>query len=159
MSSELKETNSAICLVVVCADEVALAVVPCCPERSFRHDNGYYEDQGFGDFTGFYDWLRNTKGRVIGVRYLPADELDFLCNAVAQLPYVVVDWRIKSIELYFSGDRSVDEGASNDQEFGDNRLFKSASGTFALSFNASAVIGSFDAEASSKIRDLKSEQR
>jgi hypothetical protein len=146
MSSELKETNSTICLVVVCSDEVALAVVPCCPERSFRHGNAYYEDQGFGDFTGFYDWLRNTKGRVIGVRYLPADELQFLCNSVAQLPYVVVDSQIKSIELYFSDDRSIDESASNDQEFGDNRLFKSTSGTFALSFNASEVIDSLTPE-------------
>jgi hypothetical protein len=142
MSSALKEINSTICLVVVCTDEIATAVVPCCPERSFVFENDFYEDQGFGDFTGFYDWLRNAEGRVIGVRYLPADELEFLCNAIAQLPYVVVDPQINSIELYFSDDRSIDESVSNDQEFGDNRLFKSASGTFALSFNASEVLNS-----------------
>jgi hypothetical protein len=156
MNPELKLISSASCLVAVCTNNIALAVAHRCPGGSFAYDASQYEDQGFGDFTGFYDWLRNSEGSVIGVRYLPAHELDFLCNAVADLPYVEVDWKIKSIALYFSDDRGVDESTSNDQEFGDNKLFKSASGTFALSFNVSQVIGSFSAQAASKLSSLDS---
>lgn len=154
MNSEPNLTSSASCLVVVCTDNIGLAVAQHCPEGSFVYAEGSYEDQGFGDFTGFYDWLRNSKGSVIGVRYLPAHELEFFCNAVAHLPYVEIDWQIKSIALYFSDDRSIDESTSNDQEFGDNKLFKSASGRFALSFNVRQVIGSFSAQAASKISSL-----
>lgn len=139
------------CLVVICLDRVELAVTSRCPEKTFVYDNTCYEDQGFGDFTGFYDWLRNYQGHIIGVRYLPADELTFLFRAVAHLPYVAVNWQTKAIALYFSQDRSIDESVSNDQDFGDNRVLKSAQGRFAISFNAGPVIGSLTADAATRI--------
>ena len=154
--SKASENDNPLCLIVVFRDTLALSVAPSCPEASFEYDNVAYEDQGFGDFTGFYDWLRNRERSVIGVRYLPADELDFLCNAVEGLPYASVDWRIRSIELYFSESRNVDESISNDQAFGDNRLFKSATGTFCLSFNVSEVIQSFDSEVTRSFSRIES---
>ncbi len=156
MNSGLKEINRNICLIVVCAEEIALAIAPHCPERFLRYANCRFDDEGFGDLTGFYDWLRNAEGLVIGVRYLPADELNFLLEELSELPYAEVDWRIRSVEFYFSRDRSVDASISNDQEFGDNRLLRSSSGTIAISFNAGAAIDSFDSETKSKISSIES---
>jgi hypothetical protein len=125
------------CLLVVCKSEIILALAPQCPEDSFTYDNITFRDQGFGDFTGFYDWLRNSDGEIIGVRYLPVDGLEFLGHALVHLPYVEVNEQIRSIEFYFTDDRGVDESVSDDQDFGSNRLFKSQDGVFAISFNPS----------------------
>ena len=127
----------ASCLIVVCMNEIILVHAPQCPKDSFTYDNTTFRNQGFGDFTGFYDWLRNKDGEVIGVRYLPVDELKFLWHALANLPYVKVNQKIKSIEFYFSNDRTVDESVSDDQDFGSNSVYKSDDGIFAISFYSS----------------------
>ena len=154
MSSKLQVNNTTVCLIVLCLEQIALAVAPECPRGSFIYKDVRYEDQGFGDLTGFYDWLRNPEGEVIGVRYLPADELDFICDALAHLPYAKVDRKSKSIELYFSTDTTIVESISNDQDFGDNSLFKSSTETYALSFNASEVLDSLKGRVAQHPLDL-----
>lgn len=98
-----------------------------------------YVDIGEGDWTGFYDWLRSPTGAILGVRYWPFEGTAFLCQALAGLPYVVVDQERRGLEVYFSSDRDFDPQNSGDQEFGDNRVFQSEPGEYALSFATRAI--------------------
>lgn len=135
----MTEGNEA-CLLVVLRPEVVLALAPQCPSDHFMLGGTRYEDLGQGDFLGFYDWLRDSEKRVIGVRHNIFDEFNFPYDAVFNLPYVLVDLKTKSIEMYFSDCRNIEESFSDDQCFSSNRMYKSNNGEVALSFYADRLI-------------------
>jgi len=95
-----------------------------------------YFDQGYGSFLGFYDWLRNSEHRVLGVRYFPFEEFEFLFEITKQLDYVDLDPAGRWLDIYFSSDRKVLESISDDQDFGGNTILRSEDGHYALSFFA-----------------------
>jgi len=68
------------CLLVVLASEPKLAFARECPAGSFRMGGRDYRDQGYGDWTGFYHWLRSAPDTVIGVRYWPFENTRFLAD-------------------------------------------------------------------------------
>jgi hypothetical protein len=105
----------------------------------FEHAGRRYRDAGFGDFTGFYDWLRRADGRVIGVRYLPFEASRGVGDAVAALPYVEVSADRSSLTIFFSADRAFEPAASGDQAFGGNRVFVTDDGAYALTFDAGSL--------------------
>jgi len=99
-----------------------------------------YRDQGYGDWTGFYDWLRSAPDSVIGVRYWPFDNTRFLADLVGSLPYVKVPEDGSCLEIYFSGRGRVEARASDDQSFGSNRVFYSEEGgCWAISFDTTGL--------------------
>ena len=112
-----------ICLLVALQTDPTLALTPICPSGKFRMGDRTYHEQGYGDWTGFYDWLRTTSGEIVGVRYSPFDETEFLIDAVASFRYVVVLESKRCLEIYFSNVRGVDWRKSDDQEFGSNKIF------------------------------------
>jgi len=91
------------------------------PDERFLLNGVEYEDTGFGDFIGFYDYLRDTAGEVLGVRFFPFEDLDFAEN---------------KINLFASAKKDVDESKSDDQLFVDNKLYKSKNGKLLLTFLA-----------------------
>ena len=95
-----------------------------------------YVDQGYGSFLGFYDWLRNSEGQLLGVRFFPFEDFAFLFEITKQLEYVAVDQECRWLDIYFSADREVDESISDDQGFGGNMILRSEDGNYALSFFA-----------------------
>ena len=152
------------CLIVMLRKELVLAAASQCPNEVFVCQGARYIDQGYGDFTGFYDWLRTAGGLVIGVRYYPVQEVEFLCTLTEPLPYVEIDPQTRILTLYFSEDRGVEPSISADQDFGDNKVYKSETGEYGLSFNArgffahaGSIIKSLSAESASKFAPIRIE--
>ena len=48
------------------------------PLTGFVIGSKQYRDANFGQWTGFYDWLRDSKEQVLGVRYWPFEDTEFL---------------------------------------------------------------------------------
>jgi len=130
-------------------DVVDTLIVILAPERpivftsvirdTFEHAGRRFRDAGLGDFTGFYDWLRDAAGGVIGVRYLPFEASQALCDAVAGFPYVDMTADRSSLTVFFSDERAFDPASSGDQSFGRNRVFVASDGAFALTFDAGTL--------------------
>lgn len=93
------------------------------PDNRFLLGGIEYEDSGLGDFIGFYDYLRNSAGNILGVRFLPFEDCGFSET---------------EINLIASPDENVDESKSDDQLFTDNKLYKSRNGSILITFLAPA---------------------
>ena len=90
-------------------------------------------DAGAGDWLGFYDWLRDRAGRVIGVQQWLFEPSTYpFAKAFAG---VDADSHSGCVRIFFGQSRDVDEAASCDQDFGSNRLLV-ANDSIALTFNA-----------------------
>jgi hypothetical protein len=103
------------------------------------YDNKNFVEISIGHFNGFYDWLRNYSGLIIGVRYFPFEDSNFLLKELVQLKYSKTDEH--SIDIYFVEEqhRSINEDISDDQKFGGNRIFKSSEGKYLLTFEITEV--------------------
>jgi hypothetical protein len=104
-------------------------------ERTLSYDNIEFKEIPIGHFNGFYDWLRDFTGRIIGVRYFPFEDSNFLLNELVELNYSKIDK--DSVDIYFVDEehRLINEDISDDQKFGENRIFKSATGKYFLTFD------------------------
>lgn len=130
------------CLLVACrTGEPALALTEQCPVGDFRMGDRDFEDKGFGDWTGFYDWLRDFSGKVVGVRYWPFEETAFLIDLLCDRGYIVPGDK-SYLEIYFSQNSRVDRRKSDDQEFGSNKIFCSKEGTWLISFDTRGLSSS-----------------
>lgn len=121
-------------LLTFLRSSLAVAVLPEHPGMSFTQGDQRFTESGHGDLTGFYDWLRDASGTLLGVRYWPLREVDFPRDAVRHLPYVAVSDEDPSIEIYFSTRRDFEPGLSVDQDFGENTVYVSDDGDYAVSF-------------------------
>jgi len=94
-----------------------------------------FRDSGAGDWLGFYDWLRTSDNEVIGVRQYvdPDPKVDQILLELARHD-VVVDKRMRTVEIFFSNRRDYHELKSSDQDFGDNRMFLADDGSILLTF-------------------------
>lgn len=129
------------CLLVVLRSRPRLLLAADCP-ATFRLEHKEYSRRSPGPWAGFYDWLRDCAGNVIGVRQWPFADTepwqDFLARLPAS-PYLVAQPDLTSLSIYFGDDRSVDPQSSDDQDFGQNSLFASADGEWAISFGTTAL--------------------
>lgn len=91
------------------------------PEKRFLLNGIEYIDSSFGDFVGFYDYLRNSAGEVIGVRFLPFEDYGFIEKEM-------LFWAVKN--------ETFDEEKSDDQRFGENKVYQARNGTILLTFPA-----------------------
>lgn len=91
------------------------------PENRFLLDGIEYVDSNLGDFLGFYDYLRNSAGEISGVRFFPFEDCGFV---------------EKELILLASEIKEFDEEKSDDQEFGENRIYQTKSGGVLLTFSA-----------------------
>ncbi len=91
------------------------------PDSRFLLGGIEYKDSGSGDFIGFYDYLRNSADEILGVRFFPFEDENFA---------------EQEINLFASKDRAIDENKSDDQQFGDNKLYKSRNDSLLLTFLA-----------------------
>ena len=79
-----------------------------------------YLDSGAGDWLGFYDWLRNLQGEVIGVRQWIDEVSTFPFST--KFEGVEANGKHGFLRIFFGQSREVDEANSCDQDFGHNRL-------------------------------------
>ena len=98
---------------------------------SVRLAEADYLDSGAGDWLGFYDWLRNSQGEVIGVQQWVDDASTFPFST----KFGGVEANVKHgvLRIFFGQSREVDEATSCDQDFGHNRLLLSGE-SVALTF-------------------------
>ncbi len=98
---------------------------------SIRLAEADYLDSGAGDWLGFYDWLRNPQGEVIGVQQWIDEVSTFPFST--KFEGVEANDRHGVLRIFFGQSREVDEANSCDQDFGHNRLLV-AGGSVALTF-------------------------
>ena len=125
------------CLIVILEEQLKLAEGSDWPIAGFAAGDKNYRDCGFGDFTEFYDWLRNSHGEVLGVRYYLCGETEFLFDYAQRKDYMLSSDRgtFKYIEIYFSVMRDVDPLRSDDQGFVYDPVFRSDDGQIAIAFD------------------------
>jgi hypothetical protein len=90
-----------------------------------------FKDSGAGDWLGFYDWLRTTEGKIVGVRQRIDEPSTFPFHERFQ--GVVESREGKEVCVFFGSAREFDEAESCDTDFGNNCLF-TAGGDIALTF-------------------------
>lgn len=100
---------------------LTLALLPACSDEGVVLEARRYRNIGFG--TGFYDWLRDARGGLLGIRYTPSVSVPSLHSQARSFPYVVADDTKPGIEFYFSANRRYDPAKSMDQDFGDNWVY------------------------------------
>ena len=103
------------------------------PLKAFTIGDRQYSEINIGDWTGFYDWLRDSEANLLGVRYSPFKDCEFLIERTAKLQYVKPDFP-RNIEVYFFGRRSVEPKLSCDQDFAYAAIFRSDDGEYAIGF-------------------------
>jgi hypothetical protein len=103
------------------------------PLSGFVLDGISYRDAGFGDWTEFYDWLRDADGNVLGVRYWLRTDTEFLVDYAKGLGYVQAD-PSRYVEIYFSERRGFVPQLSGDQDFLYDAVFRSDDGVYAIGF-------------------------
>ena len=95
------------------------------------------KDDG-GLFLGFYDWLRTSAGRVIGVDLTFHDGREIVQEAL--LGAGVGTWLTPDIfRVVFDQQGEIDDEASVDQEFSVSRCYLGPEGQVALLFDASEL--------------------
>lgn len=121
------------CLLVVLRPQLTLAKNLHWPLSGFVLDGSSYRDAGFGDWTDFYDWLRDADGNVLGVRYWLQTDTQFLVEYAKGLGYVQAD-PPRYVEIYFSERRGFVPQLSADQDFLYDAVFRSDDGVYAIGF-------------------------
>ncbi len=121
------------CLLVILRSQLTLAKDLRWPLKGFAVGDKRYHDAGFGAWTAFYDWLRDSEGKLLGVRYWLEQDTEFLVDYTKPLGYVQAV-PARHIEIYFSERRAVDPKLSCDQAFLYDAIFRSDDGEYAIGF-------------------------
>lgn len=134
------------CLIVVFNELPELLISKVCPEGTFFLDQVAFRNMGYGDMTGFYDWLRTNEGRVIGVAYQPLVDTggDELISRIARLDYARNSPGRNGVEVFFGREREFCEDKSADQDFFENRVYLSDDNVLAVSFDTRFAQPSLD---------------
>jgi hypothetical protein len=109
------------------------------PKEATAFEDGAdrFEDIGLGVLNGFYDFLRESGGGIIGIRFMPYPDAEFLLTSVrgSHRLRVARQGLQGTLTIYFGDDVAFDSSVSIDQYFGDNAIYRSLeTGRFAISF-------------------------
>lgn len=129
-------------LILALMPHLEMGLASRCPFPWFQLGSENYSDLGIGDFIGFYDWLTDPDDRIIGVRQSFFEDIDSFSSMFSTYEYLEWNPKGRVLSVYFSESRTIVESKSGDQDFGDNRIYRSLAGDFAISF---ALPDSFDA--------------
>jgi len=110
---------------------LTLAESPSWPIKQLQVGSELYVPAS-SDWSGFYDWLRDKNGNLLGMRFSPFPETEFLIQALSGLLYTHVEGD-DTVEIFFASDlRKPVPERSSDQDFLYDQVFKTASGKHAL---------------------------
>lgn len=115
-----------------------MGLMTTCPTETLRVNGEIYRAVGPVDsINGFFDWLRDYSGKIMGIRHrehVSASHLrTALFQVLSELPYV----RLKEpweFEAYFSETGDLDSANSVDEAFGGDVLYVSDKGTYLMPF-------------------------
>ena len=126
-------------LVVLLIPHLTLSLIEKFPLEKLNVGSNKYRNLGEGIWQGFYDWLRDASGKIIGVRFWRFEDADLQLSNIASLPYVLVNRDKDYIEIYFSDSRQYVIEKSDDQDFGAQRIFVDDGGTWAIALDVSML--------------------
>ena len=132
--------SQSICLVVIFRDTLTLGLSQQASTRVLTVGQRTYVDQIDKRWYGFYDWLRDKQGHVLGVRFwravLPRGyDFQQICTRLSKFSYVEADDDdARCLDVYFSGRRDLDQHESGDADFEENRILVSADGEYAITY-------------------------
>jgi hypothetical protein len=88
------------------------------------------------ELNGFYDFLRTSNGEVVGIRFLPIGDFDFVSQtATAGQRLRIQGHHPPSLLIFFDQHQNYNDADSDDQEFGYNFLYGSPTGQLAVTFS------------------------
>jgi hypothetical protein len=87
----------------------------------------------YGDWSGFYDWLRPHPGCIIGVRFWPFENVRFLLDVMQPSGSLTVG-SDGQLLLYFGSTRVYESEMSDDQAFDEACIYKSAEDEYGILF-------------------------
>jgi hypothetical protein len=132
--------------VSILTDQALFLVLGPCPSITIRLAEN--TDQLVLDGTryallerdmGFYDFLRNRERAIIGLRFSFFSK-QRLFKSVETLDYVYVDEKRQYIEIYLQGYRGSAVQEPGEQAFGDDALWRSDLGIYALQVGTDELI-------------------
>jgi hypothetical protein len=97
-----------------------------------------YRATDFGSFTGFYDWLRPSVATIVGVRYWPFENTNFLLNTLPECASISVS-AAKGLTILFLAGANYREELSDDQDFSESQLYSGVDGSYALLLGLSGL--------------------
>lgn len=86
------------------------------------------------DSNGFYDWLRQSSGSIIGVRYFIFEEYLNISDELRALTSVEAYPNDPCFYLFLGEERDYEESLSADQLFYGDYVYRSDDGTLGMSF-------------------------
>jgi hypothetical protein len=134
------------CVIVILDEKLEFLYFNECPTAFDDRSHNTYEAHFSDDDNGFYDFLRCSKGDIIGVRWFPHEDSILRGDRTSylkELNRTNIATDCQELEIFFSETRTIDDRRSGDQEFLKNNLFFSSHGKCAISF---AIDGLSDQE-------------
>lgn len=125
-------------LVVFRREQAGLAVVEGDVAGEFFLGEDRFQDERHGHLTGFYDWLRDHHGALVGVHFCPVESSEYLVDVVRSLEYVEVESDGQSFVARFMASPLQLSVSSHDQAFG-GIVFVSNDGVFGISLDTTYV--------------------
>jgi hypothetical protein len=137
-SKSEKSAKERPCLLVILGCQLALAKDLRWPLKGFVVGNKQYHGTAFGEWTGFYDWLRDGEATLLGVRYTPFEYTEFLVEHAKTFPYAKLV-APGQLEIFFSEQRAFEPKLSCDQDFAYDAIFRLNDGEYAIGFGIEAL--------------------
>ena len=112
---------------------------------SFEFKGEHFKDTGRGHHNGFYDYLRDLSGAVVGLRYLPSSDAEDILFKIPKTKAlkVAMDGTVRVLLIFWGQGQDFDPETSCDQYFGNNFIFQAErSGKLALGFGINALLPS-----------------
>jgi hypothetical protein len=135
MAPALTSSHQAIAILLDPAQPPRVYPLLGVPEQTLVLDGERFDDVGLGDWIGFYDWRRTLAGQAVGVRLWPDPHRHPALDAAANCRLVERSADGRQLCIYFADDRDGDAVWCDDQDFGDNRLFRGPR-RMVMTFNA-----------------------
>jgi len=122
-------------LFVTVAPTPRAEIIPW-PLTQVTVDGEAFEDAGYGDTNGFYDYLRRPDGRIVGVRFQPFFDSSSVLISAVQGPGLRVTGRDPCLEaeLFWRNIQPYSDALSGDQFMDYNYIFKGSLGTYGITF-------------------------
>jgi len=130
----MTETKTTIAVILDSRPRV-FAIAKNTP--AFDVSGDHFEDVGLGFHNGFYDFLRDRAGSVIGLRYLPSSDAEDILKEVSETEGLRLarDGQHLEVVILCGREQDFDPETSSDQYFGDNTIYRSrVSGRLAIGF-------------------------
>jgi hypothetical protein len=129
----MNASRSTPCVIVFLEPRMKLALAAKWPVASIITSVGQTYRPIGPAWSGFYDWLRDSDSKLLGVRYYPCEEAAFVLQRTIELNYAESGFH-QDVCLFFSERRSLDPKNSVDQDFLYDQVFVADDGSVAISF-------------------------